>query len=200
MRSVWRLASTGQVVTQPDVSRDVWLPVAPTCSTNSPVRTEWTRMADARTGHPTWTPGTGHRTRGRGTRTGRRTLDGRTLDMRTRTGDQGAVGVRTSWYHDTAGQRTVLLWAAAAHAALGNHDGSAVRPPASARDCLPHCQAAARSLRRRPSGASAHCCPRKRLRVESRVGGSRSSVMARTDCGGGLSAESVAMGLGVAAV
>ena len=179
MRSVWRLASTGQVVTQPDVSRDVWLPVAPTCSTNSPVRTEWTRMADARTGHRTWTPGTGHwtsdtghrtpdvrtpdagrGTRGRWTRTGRRTLDGRTLDMRTRTGDQGAVGVRTSWYHDTAGQRTVLLWAAAAHAALGNHDGSAVRPPASARDCLPHCQAAARSLRRRPSGASVHCCPR----------------------------------------
>jgi hypothetical protein len=44
-----------------------------------------------------------------------------------------------------AGRRTVFLWGAA-HAALGHHDGSAVRRPASARDCLPHCQAAARSL------------------------------------------------------
>ena len=141
-----------------DVSRVVWLPVAPTCSTNSPVRTEWTRMVDARTGHRTWTPGTGHWTSDTGRAdTGHRTPDtgcadaGRVPDAGHWTGgrwtcgrgqgDQGAVGVRTSWYHDTAGQRTVLLWAAAAHAALGNHDGSAVRPPASARDCGLHCQA-----------------------------------------------------------
>jgi hypothetical protein len=163
MRSVWRLASTGQVVTQPDMSRDVWLPVAPTCSTNSPVRTEWTRIADARTGHRTWTPGTGHWTsdtgradtgradtghrtrgrwtRGRWTRTGRRTLDGRTLDMRTRTGRPrrgGRPDILVPRHRWTANRAAV---AAAAHAALGNHDGSAVRPPASARGCGLHCQA-----------------------------------------------------------
>jgi hypothetical protein len=100
------------------------------------------RTPDMDTGH--WTSDIGHRTRGRADAgrvpdaehwTGGRWTCGRGQ------GDQGAVGVRTSWYHDTAGQRTVLLWAAAAHAALGNHDGSAVRPPASARDCGLHCQA-----------------------------------------------------------
>jgi Alcohol dehydrogenase GroES-like domain len=105
--------------------RDVWLPVAPTCSMNSPVRTEWTRIADARTGHRTWTPGTGHWTSDTGRAdTGHRTRGradaGRVPDAEHWTGgrwtcgrgqgDQGAVGVRTSWYHDTAGQRTVLLW------------------------------------------------------------------------------------------
>jgi hypothetical protein len=57
------------------------------------------------------------------------------------------------------GRRTVLLWAAEAHAALSIHDGSAVRPPASARDCRLQSQATAGSLRRRPSGALARCCP-----------------------------------------
>jgi hypothetical protein len=94
------------------------------------------------TGH--WTLDIGHRTRrtpdtGRWTRTGRRTWTGGRWTCGRGQGDQGAVGVRTSWYHDTAGQRTVLRWAA--HAALGNHDGSAARPPASARDCRLHCQA-----------------------------------------------------------
>jgi hypothetical protein len=134
------------------------------------------RMPDARTGHRT--PDTGHRTRAPGT--GHWTPDERTPDARTldthRTpdtgradaghadadegrgqGNQATVGIRISWHHDAAG--TANRVAVAAPAALGSHDGSAVRPPASARDCL-HCQAAARSLRRRPSGASAHCSPR----------------------------------------
>jgi hypothetical protein len=39
-------------------------------------------------------------------------------------------------------------------------------------------------VRRRPAGALAHCCPRKRLRVERRASGSRSSVMASAYAGG----------------
>jgi hypothetical protein len=50
------------------------------------------------------------------------------------------------------GRRTVLLWAA--HAALGEHDGLAVRPPASARDCLLRypgsCSVAPPAAKRRP--------------------------------------------------
>jgi hypothetical protein len=104
-----------------------------------------TRRADA--GH---VPDAGH-----WTRAGRRTLDGRTLWTCGRgQGDQGTVG-----------RRPVLLWAA--HAALGNHDGSTVRY-LPARDCRLYCHAAAGSRRRRPSGASAHCCPRKNW-VESKA-------------------------------
>jgi hypothetical protein len=193
MRSVWRQASTGQVVTRPGLSRDVWLPAASTRSTNSPVQTTWTRMPDAPTGHRAldtghWTPGTGHRTsdtrhrtpdtgghRDTGHRTpdtGHRTPDARTPDARRldtyRTpdtgradaghadvdggrgqGDQGTVGI--GGHHDAAETANLVAVAAAAHAAFGNHDGSAVRPPASARDCRLHCQAAAGSLRRRPA-------------------------------------------------
>jgi hypothetical protein len=120
----------GQVVTRPSLSRDVWLPAAPRRSTNSPVRTSrhGCRTLAPDTGHRTRTPGTGHRTsdtrradtrtRGRWTPTGRRSLDGRTLDMwtltETRTGrprDGGHPDIlvpRRRW-----DPRTVLLWPAA---------------------------------------------------------------------------------------
>jgi hypothetical protein len=161
------------------LSRGVWLPAAPRRSTNSPVRTKWTRMPAARTGH--WTR-TRHwisdaRTPGRadaGHVPGARTLDiYRTPDMDTcRTPDTGRAdaghvdadrATKARWasgYPGTTtplGQRPVLLWAA--HAALGNHDGSTVRY-LPARDCRLYSHAAAGSRRRRPSGASAHCCPR----------------------------------------
>ena len=180
MRSVWRQASTGQVVTRPGLSRDVWLPAASTRSTNSPVQTTWTRMPDAPTGNRTrtrgtghraldtghWTPGTGHRALDTGHQTldtehwtsdtrRARTPDARRLDTyRTPDtgradarhadpdggrgqGDQGTVGIGA--HHDAAVTANRVAVAAAAHAAFGNHDGSAVRPPASARDCRLHC-------------------------------------------------------------
>ena len=111
--------------------------------------------------------GTGYRTRGH---------QARTLDMY-RTPDTGHVPDAGHWTagrwtcgrgqgdQGTVGRRPVLLWAA--HAALGNHDGSTVRY-LPARDCRLYCHAAAGSRRRRPSGASAHCCPRKNW-VESRT-------------------------------
>jgi hypothetical protein len=119
-------------------------------------------MPDARTGHPDIrTPRTGHRTSDtRRADTGRADaghvpdaghVDGRTLDRWTLTetrtgrprhdGHPDILGTTTP-----LGRRTVLLSAAAAHAALGNHDGSAVRPPASARGCRLQCHAAAGSL------------------------------------------------------
>jgi hypothetical protein len=59
------------------------------------------------TGHRHRTPDTGHRTRGHRIPTGRRSLDGRTLDMwtltETRTGRPRHGGIRTSWHHDAAG-------------------------------------------------------------------------------------------------
>jgi hypothetical protein len=131
------------------------------------------RMPDARTGHRATDTGatdtraldTGHRTADGGHRTRGRADAYRTPDTGHADadggrgqGDQDTVGIRTSWYHDTAG--TANYVAVAAHAALGNHDGATVRPPATERDYLLHCQADAGSLRRRPSGASAHCCPR----------------------------------------
>jgi hypothetical protein len=146
------------------LSRGVWLPAAPRRSTNSPVRTKWTRMPDARTGH--WT-------RTRHWISDARTPGARTLDMY-RTPDTGHVPDAGHWTagrghwtagrwtcgrgqgdQGTVGRRPVLLWAA--HAALGNHDGSTVRY-LPARDCRLYCHAAAGSRRRRPSGASAHCC------------------------------------------
>jgi hypothetical protein len=143
---------------------------APMRSTNSPVRTTRTRtqdarMPDARTGH--WTTRTGHRTRGRWTggrwtRTGRRTQDRGTPDTRTLTQDADRA-TKARWASGHPGTTAPLdpepCCFGRRHAALGNHDGSAVRPPASARHCRLHCQAAAGSLRRRPSGASAHCSP-----------------------------------------
>jgi hypothetical protein len=98
---------------------------------------------------------TGHRMRGHRTRTGRADA-GRTDAGRTDADGDADRATKARWasghpgHHDAAGtaRRTVLLWAAAAHAALGNHDGSAVRPPASAPDCRLHCQGAAGSLRR----------------------------------------------------
>src|SRR5215203_5324653 len=86
---------------------------------NSPVRTKWTRMPDARTGHWTrtrhWisdartpgartldmyrTPDTGH-VPDAGHWTGGRWTCGRGQ------GDQGTVGIRISWYYDTAGTAT----------------------------------------------------------------------------------------------
>jgi len=93
-----------------------------------------TGRADA--GHP---PDAGHWTGGRWTRgRWRRTLTGRQRYG----GHPDVLGTTTP-----LGRRTVLLWAA--HAALGTHDGSAVRPPASARACRLHYKTAARSLRRR---------------------------------------------------
>jgi hypothetical protein len=204
MRSVWRQASAGEVVTRPGLSRDVWLPAASTRSTNSPVQTTWTRMPDAPTGNRTrtrgfghraldighrkpdtdtehWIPGTGHRTPDTGHQTPdtehwisdtRRADTGRAAarhvpdtdtghadpDGGRGQGDQGTVGI--GGHHDAAVTANLVVVVAAAHAAFGNHDGSAVRPPANARDCLLHRQATAGSLRRRPGGASAHCCPR----------------------------------------
>jgi hypothetical protein len=124
-------------------------------------------MPDARTGH--WM-------RTRHWISDARTPGARTLDMY-RTPDTGHVPDAGHWTagrwtcgrgqgdQGTVGRRPVLLWAA--HAALGNHDGSTVRY-LPARDCRLYCHAAAGSRRRRPSGASAHCCPRKNW-VESKA-------------------------------
>jgi hypothetical protein len=133
-------------------------------------------------GRSHWTPNTRRRKRGSGHRTpGCRTPDARTPDRRTldthRPPDAGRVdaghadadggrvdrrarhsGHRTSWRHDVAGTSNRV--AVGGTRALGNHDGSAVRPPANARDCLLHRQAAAGAIHRRPGGASPHCCPR----------------------------------------
>ena len=114
------------------------------------------RMPDARTGH--WTGHStgyrtrGHRARGRWTCTGRRTLD------TCRTPDTG----RPDAGHVDADRATKARWdgdpcCCGRHTALGNHDGSTVRY-LPARDCRLYCHAAAGSRRRRPSGASAHCC------------------------------------------
>jgi hypothetical protein len=109
---------------------------------------------------------TGHWTRTRHWISDARTPGARTLDMY-RTPDTGHVPDAGHWTagrwtcgrgqgdQGTVGRRPVLLWAA--HAALGNHDGSTVRY-LPARDCRLYCHAAAGSRRRRPSGASAHCC------------------------------------------
>jgi hypothetical protein len=169
MRSVWKPTSTSQVVTRPGRSREVWLSAAPTRSTNSPTRTTWTRMwtlaLDTDAGHWTADADTRHPDAGRadsvrrapGTPDRYRTPDTRRADAdgRTRAGRQGMLSIRTSWDHDTAGTPNRAA-VAAAHAAFGNHDGSAVRLPASAR-LLAALPAAAGSLRRRPSGASAYC-------------------------------------------
>jgi hypothetical protein len=111
------------------------------------------------TGHRT--PDTGHRTPDARTPDARRLDTYRTpdtgradaghadVDGGRGQGDQGTVGI--GGHHDAAVTANLVAVAAAAHAAFGNHDGSAVRPPASARDCRLHCQAAAGSLRRRPA-------------------------------------------------
>ena len=117
-----------------------------------------TLAADTRHGHQT-----------------RRTLDRRTL---TEGADRATKAWRASEHPGTTtplGRRTVLLWAAAAYAALGNHDGLAVRPRASAR--LP----AALQLLGRSAGVQAaprRTAPLGRLRVERRANGDASSVMA----------------------
>jgi hypothetical protein len=149
---------------------------APTHSRKSRVQTRRTRTRNART--PTRDTGRPHPTLDSGrvdTRMrGHRALDtgradaGHAPDTGHWTGgrwtrgcgqgDQGHGGHPDILGTTTPlGRRTVLLWAA--HAALGKHDGLAVRPPASAGLPL-HYQAAARSLRQRPSRASAHCSPR----------------------------------------
>jgi hypothetical protein len=177
MRSVWRQALKGQVVTRPSLSRDVAACRIQALHELAGVE-KVTRMPDARTGHRT--PDT--RTPGH-PRTGHRTSDTRRADTgradaghvpdagRADAGQVDADGdadraTKARWtsghlgHHDAAGTANRVLSAAAAHAALGNHDGSAVRPPASARDCRLQCHAAAGVTRRRPSGALAHCCPR----------------------------------------
>jgi hypothetical protein len=72
-------------------------------------------MPDAGTGHRTG----GHRTLDTGRADAGHAPDGWTPDGWTLTVDadseQGTLGIRTSWHHDAAGRRTVLLWAA--HAA-----------------------------------------------------------------------------------
>jgi hypothetical protein len=166
--------------------RDVWLPAARSRSTNSPVRRERTQTRHARdAGRSPRTSDTRRRTRGSGdrsrppgyrtpdartpdrrmwTRTGRRTLDGWTLDGWTLTEDADGGASKAQWASDILAPRRrwdVEPCCCGRHTrALGNHDGSAVRPPANARDCLPHRKPAAGSLRRQPSGASAHCSPR----------------------------------------
>jgi hypothetical protein len=162
--------------------RDVWLPAAPSRSTNSPVRRERTQTRHVRdAGRSPRTPDTRRRTRGSGdrtrtpgyrtpdartpdrrmwTRTGRRTLDGWTLDKRTLTEDADGAS-KAQWASNILAPRRrwdVEPCCCGRHTrALGNHDGSAVRPPANARGCLLHRKPAAGSLRRQPSGASAHC-------------------------------------------
>jgi hypothetical protein len=140
-------------------------------------------MPDARTGHrtPTPTPDTGHRTPdARTPDTYRTPVTGRADAGHVDADGDADRATKARWHPDILAPRR--RWnggpcAMGAHAALGNHDGSAVRPPASARHCRLHCQAAAGSLRRRPSGASAHCSPR-RFRVERRANGEASSVLA----------------------
>ena len=103
----------------------------------------------------------GHRMRGyRSLDTGRadagHTADtGRWTDAGNADADRAAkLTVASGHPGDTTplGRRTVLLWAAPA--ALGEQDGLAVRPPASARDCLPHypgsCSVAPPAAKRRP--------------------------------------------------
>jgi hypothetical protein len=118
------------------------------------------------------TPDTGHRTSGRwtyapdaghwmgGHRTGQ-TLDTQTLTGKTQTrrrtrhgGHPDILAPRRRW-----GRRTALRWAAPT--ALGNNDGSAVRPPAIARlpAALPGGCSVAPPVAER---ALAHCCPAKR--------------------------------------
>jgi hypothetical protein len=150
---------------------------------NSPVRTERTQTRHARmpdacighrtpdvdTGHWTRTPDIGHRTRD----TGRADPDRRTLDThrtpdagrvdaeqadadgRHGQGDQGTVGVRTSW----AARRR---WDAKACCCGRHARRSATMTARREATCqsarLPAAlQAAAGSLRRRPSSALAHC-------------------------------------------
>jgi hypothetical protein len=126
-------------------------------------------------GHRTPTPDTGRRTSGRSDAapdTGQRPPGQARVMLNTRTrhwtpdadrghrhADEGTAGIRTPWATMPSGRAlghpTVFLWTTPA--ALGNHDGSAVGH-LPARDCLPHDQPAARSLRR-PNRASAHCSP-----------------------------------------
>jgi hypothetical protein len=115
---------------------------------------------------------------------GRRILDGRTPDTRTLT-ETRTGRPRHGGHPDVPGataplgRQTALL---SARAALGNHDGSAVRPPARA----PECGRTARPLLGRSAGGQA--APRRtallrRFRVESRASGEASSVMARAEGG-----------------
>jgi hypothetical protein len=150
-------------------------------------RTRHARMPDACIGHRTpdvdmghWTLDTGHphRTSDTGRATpGRADPDRRTLDThrtpdagrvdagqadadgRHGQGDQGTVGVRTSW----AARRR---WDAKACCCGRHARRSATMTARREATCqsarLPAAlQAAAGSLRRRPSSASAHCSPRK---------------------------------------
>jgi hypothetical protein len=152
----------------------------PTRSTKSPVRTQRTRTGtrNARTptldtpdnGHPdTRTPGhpdtrapghpdtrtRGHRTRGHWTPdTGR--VD---ADRGCGQGDQATAGIRTSGpprRADDLLDAEPCSCGGAAHEALGNHDGSAVRPPPARETATPpagNCSVAPPAV----SGASAHC-------------------------------------------
>jgi hypothetical protein len=81
----------------------------------------------------------GHRGRRRGTR-GHRTTDAWTLTEVCGQGDQGTTGIRTSGPPRRADRPLDAEPCSygAAHAALGNPDGSTVRPPAGARDCRPY--------------------------------------------------------------
>jgi hypothetical protein len=158
----------------------MWLPDAPTRSTKAPVRTQRTRTGtrNARTptldtpdnGHPdTRTPGhpdtrapghpdtrtRGHRTRGHWTPdTGR--VD---ADRGCGQGDQATAGIRTSGpprRADDLLDAEPCSCGGAAHEALGNHDGSAVRPPPARETATPpagNCSVAPPAV----SGASAHC-------------------------------------------
>jgi len=143
----------------------VWLSDAPTRSMKSPVRTQRTRTGTRNVRTPTPDTRTaghrdiGHRTRGHRTR-GHWTLDTGTLteDADRATKPRQASDIwATATSRRLAGRRTVFLWEAAP-AALGNHDGSAVRPP-PARETAPpppgNCSLAPPAV----SGASAHCSP-----------------------------------------
>jgi hypothetical protein len=179
----------------------VWLPAAPTRSTTSPVRTQRTRTGtrNARTptldtpdnGHPdtpghrtpdawtshAWTPDIGHRT----SDTGR--LD---AERGCGQGDQGTTGIRTSRPHDepTACWTPNRVPVGPAHAALGHHDGSAVRRPASARDTAYRTTRQLLGRSARGQAAPRRTAVLRRFRVERRARRWGSSVMASPYLGG----------------
>jgi hypothetical protein len=144
----------------------------PTRSTTSPVLTQRTRTGRGTCGHRRRSPRTpghpdiGHRTRGHRT-SGHRTRGHWTPDIGRvdadrgcGQGDQATTGIPISGQHDepTARWTSKRVPVKAAPATLGNHDGSAVRPPPARGTAIPppgDCSVAPPAV----SGALAHCCP-----------------------------------------
>jgi hypothetical protein len=177
----------------------VWLPDAPTRSTRSPVRTQRTRTGTRNARTPTLdTPDNGHPDTDAGhlgtldtgradiarADTGHLTPDAWTLteDADRATKPRQASGHLGRHDEPTACWTPNRVPVGAAHAALRNHDGSAVRPP-PARETATHHQATVPSLRRR-SAAPRRTALLRRFRVESRARRWGSSVTASPYVGG----------------